>query len=334
MDERKLGHTTRPRARLLPPVVRGADADDRRRHRAVHGLARRSRRTARRAGHRCHRRARAGRTTRVRAKGLLWGSHPEATGFSKEQNRNLAEIVDAAGGEVLLDQRVRRAGCHHQKLFVILHPRTPERDVAFVGGIDLCHGRNDDEHHHGDPQAIEIDQRFGPTPAWHDMQVEIRVPRWATSRRPSPSVGVIPRRCGVAFQRSPRVADRRPAHQKRGAAWHSCRPGPSHVSGQAAAVSLRERGERSVARGIREGVGSGAPADLHRGPVPVVERHCAGFGTRARHANPSCAWSSSCLAIPTRTVADRPAQSHWSGDRDATLAASRRGSVRGVRPRR
>lgn len=112
----------------------------------------------------------------VRVKGLLWGSHPEATGFSKEQNRNLAEIVNAAGGEVLLDQRVRRAGCHHQKLFVILHPRTPERDVAFVGGIDLCHGRNDDEHHHGDPQAIEIDQRFGPTPAWHDMQVEIRGP--------------------------------------------------------------------------------------------------------------------------------------------------------------
>ena len=34
----------------------------------------------------------------VQVKGLLWGSHPDATGFSKEQNRNLAEIVNAAGG--------------------------------------------------------------------------------------------------------------------------------------------------------------------------------------------------------------------------------------------
>jgi phosphatidylserine/phosphatidylglycerophosphate/cardiolipin synthase-like enzyme len=48
--------------------------------------------------------------------------------------------------------------------------------VAFVGGIDLCHGRNDDERHLGDPQAIDIDPRFGPTPAWHDIQAEIRGP--------------------------------------------------------------------------------------------------------------------------------------------------------------
>ena len=40
----------------------------------------------------------------VHVKGLLWGSHPDATGFSEEQNRSLAEIVNAAGGEVLLDQ--------------------------------------------------------------------------------------------------------------------------------------------------------------------------------------------------------------------------------------
>jgi phosphatidylserine/phosphatidylglycerophosphate/cardiolipin synthase-like enzyme len=112
----------------------------------------------------------------VHIKGLLWRSHSDAAGFSKQQNRTLADVLNAAGAEVLLDERVRRAGCHHQKLFVILHPDTPERDVAFVGGIDLCHGRNDDEYHHGDPQAIEIDARFGPTPAWHDMQAEIRGP--------------------------------------------------------------------------------------------------------------------------------------------------------------
>jgi len=110
----------------------------------------------------------------VHVKGLVWRSHPDVTRFSEEENRTLAMAVNDAGGEVLLDERVRRAGSHHQKLVVIRHPNAPDFDVAFVGGIDLCHGRNDDEHHRGDPQAIKIDKRFGPTPAWHDIQVEIR----------------------------------------------------------------------------------------------------------------------------------------------------------------
>src|SRR4029079_813006 len=96
----------------------------------------------------------------VEVKGLLWRSHPDVTRFSEEENRTLAKAVNEAGGELLLDERVRRAGSHHQKLFVILHPNAPETDVAFVGGIDLCHGRNDGEHHHGDPQAIVIDKRY------------------------------------------------------------------------------------------------------------------------------------------------------------------------------
>ena len=110
----------------------------------------------------------------VEVKGLVWRSHPDATRFSEEENRTLAKDVNEAGGNVLLDERVRRAGSHHQKLVVVLHPNEPDNDVAFVGGIDLCHGRNDDERHHGDPQAIEIDKRYGPTPAWHDMQVELQ----------------------------------------------------------------------------------------------------------------------------------------------------------------
>jgi phosphatidylserine/phosphatidylglycerophosphate/cardiolipin synthase-like enzyme len=110
----------------------------------------------------------------VRVRGLVWRSHPDWTRFSEEQNRDLATAINAAGGQVLLDERIRRAGSHHQKLFVILHPKAVNDDVAFVGGIDLCHGRNDDEDHRGDPQPIDIDRRFGATPAWHDMQVEIR----------------------------------------------------------------------------------------------------------------------------------------------------------------
>jgi phosphatidylserine/phosphatidylglycerophosphate/cardiolipin synthase-like enzyme len=112
----------------------------------------------------------------VDIRGLIWRSHPDQAGFSEQENLRLAETIDAAGGEVFVDERVRRAGSHHQKLFVVRHPSDPNNDVAFVGGIDLCHGRNDDENHHGDPQAIKMDERYGPTPAWHDIQVEIQGP--------------------------------------------------------------------------------------------------------------------------------------------------------------
>src|SRR3954453_6964427 len=57
----------------------------------------------------------------VRVRGLLWRSHPDETRFSEQENRDLAKEVNEAGGEVLLDERVRRAGSHHQKLFVVLH---------------------------------------------------------------------------------------------------------------------------------------------------------------------------------------------------------------------
>src|SRR6185295_5315005 len=82
----------------------------------------------------------------VRVRGLLWRSHPDVTRFSEEENRSLATAVNAAGGHVLLDERIRRAGSHHQKLVVVLHPQAVDDDVAFVGGIDLCHGRNDDDN--------------------------------------------------------------------------------------------------------------------------------------------------------------------------------------------
>ena len=30
--------------------------------------------------------------------------------------------------------------------------------------------------HHGDPQAVELAKAYGPTPAWHDVQVAIQGP--------------------------------------------------------------------------------------------------------------------------------------------------------------
>jgi phosphatidylserine/phosphatidylglycerophosphate/cardiolipin synthase-like enzyme len=111
----------------------------------------------------------------VHVRGLLWRSHPRQAHFAEQENTELVREVNDAGGELLLDERVRRGGSHHQKL-VLIRRRRPEDDVAFVGGIDLCHGRRDDPSHHGDPQAVELNQKYGETPPWHDLQLEVRGP--------------------------------------------------------------------------------------------------------------------------------------------------------------
>lgn len=112
----------------------------------------------------------------VDVRGLLWRSHWHRLGFSAHRHRYLGEEIGEAGGECLRDMRVRTRGAHHQKFVVIRHGDDPTRDVAFVGGIDLCHGRRDDQDHHGDPQAVELAKAYGPTPAWHDVQVAIQGP--------------------------------------------------------------------------------------------------------------------------------------------------------------
>jgi phosphatidylserine/phosphatidylglycerophosphate/cardiolipin synthase-like enzyme len=112
----------------------------------------------------------------VLVKGLMWRAHRGQTSYSEMENRQLGELVRAAGGEVLLDQRVRRAGSHHQKLVVLRHAGRPERDVAFAGGIDLCHARRDDAEHRGDPQGLWLAQEYGRNPPWHDVQLELHGP--------------------------------------------------------------------------------------------------------------------------------------------------------------
>jgi phosphatidylserine/phosphatidylglycerophosphate/cardiolipin synthase-like enzyme len=114
----------------------------------------------------------------VEVRGLVWRAHGEKiTGpMSSRSNEQLGREINDAGGEVLLDQRVRLFGSHHQKLFVIRRMHDPSKDVGFVGGIDLCHSRRDDADHHGDPQALEMDPRYGKTPPWHDAALELRGP--------------------------------------------------------------------------------------------------------------------------------------------------------------
>jgi phosphatidylserine/phosphatidylglycerophosphate/cardiolipin synthase-like enzyme len=112
----------------------------------------------------------------VRVQGLIWRSHLDVLHFSSEQNRRLGAEIEEAGGECLLDMRVRPGGSHHQKLVVIRHPGRPELDIAYVGGIDLCHSRRDDRDHDGDEQTDELSEPYGDTPPWHDVQVAVRGP--------------------------------------------------------------------------------------------------------------------------------------------------------------
>jgi phosphatidylserine/phosphatidylglycerophosphate/cardiolipin synthase-like enzyme len=109
-------------------------------------------------------------------KGLVWRSHNDALQFSAAPNRELVDAIQAAGGDCLLDMRVKVGGSHHQKLFVVRHAEHTDRDVAYVGGIDLCHGRGDDDEHWGDPQTIEMSPNYGDQPPWHDVQLEIHGP--------------------------------------------------------------------------------------------------------------------------------------------------------------
>ena len=112
----------------------------------------------------------------IEIRGLIWRSHPKMFGFNEAEASDLAAIVNNAGGVLLLDARVRRGGSHHQKLVLLIHPDRHKDDLAFVGGIDLCHGRRDDEDHGGDPQAELLDPAYGSQPPWHDIQAEVHGP--------------------------------------------------------------------------------------------------------------------------------------------------------------
>jgi phosphatidylserine/phosphatidylglycerophosphate/cardiolipin synthase-like enzyme len=112
----------------------------------------------------------------VIVKGLVWRSHLDRLSFSEQENRHLGEEINAAGGEVLRDMRVRPGGSHHQKFVVLRHPGRQENDVAFVGGIDLCHSRGDDADHGGDAQRQPMAKVYGSRPPWHDAQLIIRGP--------------------------------------------------------------------------------------------------------------------------------------------------------------
>jgi phosphatidylserine/phosphatidylglycerophosphate/cardiolipin synthase-like enzyme len=111
----------------------------------------------------------------VRVRGLVWRSH--GTPYSEEKNLMFSRAVNSMGGEVLLDNRIRRGGSHHQKIVVVRRETAPVHDIAFVGGMDLVHGRHDNHRHLGDPQPAELDAgNYGEHPGWHDVQVALSGP--------------------------------------------------------------------------------------------------------------------------------------------------------------
>jgi len=112
----------------------------------------------------------------VDVRGLVWRSHWDGMAFSAAENRHLGDEINDAGGECLLDMRVRIGGSHHQKFVILRHHQRPDLDVAFLGGIDLCHGRRDGASHLGDPQPQPMAAVYGPRPPWHDIQLAISGP--------------------------------------------------------------------------------------------------------------------------------------------------------------
>ncbi|WP_407342875.1 phospholipase D family protein [Pengzhenrongella phosphoraccumulans] len=197
----------------------------------------------------------------VDVRGLVWRSHSDRFQFSATGNRQLSEQITAAGGEVLLDMRVRRLGSHHQKLVVLRHPDRPERDVAFIGGIDLCHGRRDDRHHFGDPQSQQMATTYGARPPWHDVQLAVRGPavgdaetvfreRWADpaalSRNP---INVVAARLRGERQHGRPLPAQLPDPTARGSqAVQLLRTYPARHPGYPFAPT----GEMSIARGYRK----------------------------------------------------------------------------------
>jgi len=195
----------------------------------------------------------------VDVRGLLWRSHWNKIGFHSEKSRLLGIEIDEAGGQCLRDMRVRTAGSHHQKFVVIRHAGDPGRDIAFIGGIDLCHGRRDDRDHGGDPQVIAMPQAFGARPAWHDVQVAVTGPavydiettfreRWQDSTPLTANPG---RRLSSFFQREdldprPLPAQSPPPPSPEGA-HEAVQVLRTYPDLQAFAYDFAPEGERSIA---------------------------------------------------------------------------------------
>ncbi|HEX5088098.1 MAG TPA: phospholipase D-like domain-containing protein [Nocardioides sp.] len=235
----------------------------------------------------------------VDVRGLVWRSHVQAAGFTADENLHLGRVLQRRGVEAILDMRVRTGGSHHQKMVVIRHGDDPSRDIAYVGGIDLCHSRRDDADHGGDPQPQEnLAREYGDTPPWHDIQAAIRGPavhdvetvfreRWEdpTTLRRSPVLLVRDRLRGLDTRPDP-LPDQAPPPPRVPGGHHVVqllRTYPNLRRGRD--YDFARGGERSVARGYTKAV------QRARRLVYVEDQylwgdHVGGVLTEALRANP------------------------------------------------
>ena len=237
----------------------------------------------------------------VVVKGLMWRSHSgravlqragEPAARRRDRATRAARCCSTSG--------CASAGSHHQKLVVLRGPDDPERDVAFVGGIDLCHRRRDDAAHRGDPQALPMARRYGEHPPWHDVQLEVRGPAVGRAGHRLPRAVGRPAPAGPA--QPDRLARERPARRgpDRRTRCPPSRPtrppaGPHAVQvlrtyprSRPAATRSPRTASAAVARGYTKVLGAGAAAGLPRGPVPVVAAHRRACSPRRCAATRSC----------------------------------------------
>jgi phosphatidylserine/phosphatidylglycerophosphate/cardiolipin synthase-like enzyme len=107
-----------------------------------------------------------------------------------DENLEIAQLLEHLGAEVVLDDRLPSGtfASHHQKFIVL---EDSNRQMAFIGGIDLALDRWDHPQH--DEPAGRQRELFD---GWHDVQAQIEGPavaqlwdsfveRWNDSRRPN-----------------------------------------------------------------------------------------------------------------------------------------------------
>ena len=274
-------------------------------------------------GHRDRPRARRRRSTGRHVRGLLWRSHPAQAHFAEQSNaasRRRWSTRRAARSSSTSVCGAAEATTRSWSSFGTARVR--DDDVAFVGGIDLCHGRHDDSQHaRRSARPSSSTTATATEPPWHDVQLEVRGPavgdlehtfreRWED---PTPLDHRNPWRIAARQAHAPAASPRSAAAARAEprAARDARRAGPSHLPGEAAAAS-RSRPKASAASHARISRRSGARADSSTWRTSICGR------SRPRTRSPTRCGASRAARRRGRAPLSRPR-------RRATSAANRIG---------
>ena len=192
---------------------------------------------------------------------------------------------------------------------------------------------------------MDFPSAYGPRPAWHDIQAEVRGPavhdlehtfreRWygsSVAGHPEPAAAAV--RPGLPRQRDDRPAAAGAAAGRPDAARQQRGAGAADVPGAAAPVPVRTARRAQHRARLPPGVRARQAAGLPGGPVPVVTRRRQRSSRLPCAPTRRCTSSWWCRAYSDREgrFAEAPAR---VGREDAVRLCSRRrrGQVRDVRP--